>query len=206
MLIRSWSSRLPDSVWEFYAGGQRSCDWGKEIFASFFPVAVLWALSIWSLWFNLQCLTPSVICSDILYVKSDTIFMEDMRESFKCWKDFVSLEIHSFAACSWQQFKRRLSLIFIIFMRYADVLGLFWRTALVVLVNAMGGCWTQNPLLLEKRINCSRRAIKERPWTSNFAPQELEILRDADLSRWPRKRIQSKTPSVREFENEHQGE
>lgn len=36
MLIRSWSSRLPDSVWEFYAGGQRSCDWGKEIFAAFF--------------------------------------------------------------------------------------------------------------------------------------------------------------------------
>lgn len=82
MLIRSWSSRLPDSVWEFYAGGQRSCDWGKEFFAAFFPVAVLWALSIWTLWFNLKCLTPSVICSGVLNVKSDTIFMEEMRESF----------------------------------------------------------------------------------------------------------------------------
>lgn len=60
------SSRLPDSVWEFYAGGQRSGDWGKEISTSFFPVAVLWALSISTVGFNLQCLTPSIICSVIL--------------------------------------------------------------------------------------------------------------------------------------------
>lgn len=101
MLIRSWSSRLPDSIWVFYAGGQRSCDWGKEIFAAFFPVAVLWALSISTLLFNLQCLTPSVICSGLLYVKSDTVFMEGVRKPFYIleWKDFVSLEIQSFANC-----------------------------------------------------------------------------------------------------------
>lgn len=42
------------------------------------PMAVLWSLSIWTLWFDVQCLTPSVICSSILYHESDTISMEKM--------------------------------------------------------------------------------------------------------------------------------
>lgn len=42
------------------------------------PMAVLWSLSIWTFWFDVQCLAPSVICSSILYHESDTISMENM--------------------------------------------------------------------------------------------------------------------------------
>lgn len=50
-----------------------------------------------------------------------------------------------------------------------------------------------------RRFNCSGEAIKDRSWCGSFAPQELEVLRGADLSGSPRKRIQSGIRSVREL-------
>lgn len=179
------------TIWGFYAGGQRSCDWGKEIFTSFFPVAVLWALSIWTPWFNLQCLTPSVICSVVLRQIWYSLHGKDMRfllnlgmKIFCFCIKFRVLHLvpdHNLKWCCPQ-----LSLFF---MQYADYLGPFWSRALVTSLNAMGG-WTQNPLLLDKSFNCSGRAIKGRSRSCSFVPQELELLRGADLRRWPGKRIQ----------------
>lgn len=194
MLIRTWRSRLPDSVWEFYAGGQRSCDWGKEIFTSFFPVAVLWALSIWTLWFNLQCLTPSIICSVILrqiwyslHGKDKRILINPGMKIFCC---FINSEFCSLFLATVYNDAVFNDLFFFFLMQYGDDLGLFCSRALVTSLNAVGG-WTQNPLLLDKKFNCSGRAIKGRSQSCSIVPQELELLRGADLRRWPGKKIQS---------------
>lgn len=77
VLIRSGSSSPSGSV-SFMQVDKGTVIEAKR-FLLLFPVEVLWALSIWTLWFNLQCLTPSVICSGILCDEFNTISMEKMR-------------------------------------------------------------------------------------------------------------------------------